>query len=126
MFPTEFHTDWQWYAILKNSYPLIMDAMPEDFRPIVQVIDNVERNHRLGLLWEARVGKGRLLVCMADLSKCMDRIEAASFYRSMLSYMGSPDFNPQMSLSAEDLQGLLSGRSSSDSMEDLKNISYKI
>lgn len=71
-------------------------------------------------------GKGRLLVCMADLSKCMDRIEAASFYRSMLSYMGSPDFNPQMSLSAEDLQGLLSGRSSSDSMEDLKNISYKI
>ena len=72
------------------------------------------------------VGKGRLMVCMADLQNCMDRIEAAGFYRSIVSYMDSPDFNPQMSLSAEDLQGLLSGRSSSDSMEDLKNISYKI
>ena len=51
-FPTDFHTDWQWYAIVKNSYPLILDAMPEGFRPTVQVIDNIERNHRLGLLFD--------------------------------------------------------------------------
>ncbi len=125
MFPTEFHTDWQWYSILKNSTPLIMDSMEDDFRPIIQVIDNVERNHRLGLLFEARIGKGRLLVCMADLSKCRDRIEAASFYRSLISYMDSPDFDPQMSLSAEDLQNLLSGSSRQDSIKELKNISYE-
>ena len=59
-FPTEEHTDWQWFPVLKASRPMILDAL-RGYKPIVQVIDNVERNHRLGLLfwcavrtWRAR------------------------------------------------------------------------
>ena len=42
-FPTESHTNWQWYPIIKNSYPLIIDRLPQNYRPIVQVIDNIEQ-----------------------------------------------------------------------------------
>lgn len=43
---------------MKNSRPIILDEMPQDFRPIVQPIDNFERNHKLGLIFETKVGKG--------------------------------------------------------------------
>jgi len=66
-FPTEFHSNWQWWHLVKNSRPIILDDTPADYRPLLQVIDNFERNHKLGLIFEARVGKGRLLVCAIDL-----------------------------------------------------------
>ena len=66
-FPTDMHTNWQWFSILKQSYPFILDKFPAGYKPIVQVIDNVERNHKLGLVFELAVGQGKLLVCMADL-----------------------------------------------------------
>lgn len=44
-------------------------SLPATVRPVVQVIDNVERNHRLAMVFEVRVGKGRLLVCMADMTR---------------------------------------------------------
>jgi hypothetical protein len=47
-FPTDFHTNWQWFSIIKNSNALILDDTPDDYRPIVQVIDNLQRNHKLG------------------------------------------------------------------------------
>lgn len=60
-FPTEFHTNWQWFPIIKQSYPMILDRLSDDYRPIVQIIDNVERNHKLGLLFEFKVGNGQTL-----------------------------------------------------------------
>ena len=57
-FPTENHTNWQWFPIVKASRPLILDNLPKSYRPLVQVIDNIERNHRLGLISEFAVGKG--------------------------------------------------------------------
>lgn len=38
-FPTEFHTNWQWFPIIKQSYPMVLDRLSDDYRPIVQVID---------------------------------------------------------------------------------------
>ena len=40
-FPTDYHTGWHWYPIIKQIFPLIMDKIPEDYKPIEQVIDNV-------------------------------------------------------------------------------------
>lgn len=106
-FPTEFHSNWQWWPIAMNSYPIILDNMPSDFRPIVQVIDNFERNHKLGLLFEVRVGKGSLLVCASDLIKYMDRPEVRQFQHSLLKYMGSEEFNPKTIMDMSRLEQLL-------------------
>lgn len=125
-FPTEFHTNWQWFPIIKQSYPMILDRLSDDYRPIVQVIDNVERNHKLGLLFEFKVGNGKLLVCMSDLKPVQDKPEARQFYRSILEYMESSAFAPSYSLSAKDLQDLFTAKVKTGEMKKLFNISsYK-
>lgn len=124
-FPTDYHSDWQWFSIIKNSYPLIMDDMPANYRPIVQVIDNVERNHKLGLIFEFEIGEGRLLVCMSDLQKAMDKPEVKQLYKSIIYYMKSKDFRPVTKIKITDLDSLFSQTGSNRSIQLLENISYQ-
>ena len=102
-FPTEEHTNWQWFPVLKASRPMILDAL-DGYKPIVQVIDNVERNHRLGLVFEFRVGKGKLLVCCSDLESTLEYPEGRQFYKAVLDYMRSDDFQPSVTLDKERLK----------------------
>ena len=124
-FPTDFHTNWQWFPIVKQSYPLVLDHFPKGYRPIVQVIDNIERNHKLGLIFELAVGKGKLLVCMSDLEAVDDKPEVRQLYRSMLDYMESGDFNPKTAVSSGELVRLLQMRPEETKREELRNISFE-
>ena len=123
-FPTEFHTNWQWYPVIKNSYPLVLDDMPKDYRPIVQVIDNIERNHKLGLVLEFEVGGGKLLLCMADLEAARNTPEGLQFYASVLEYMNSSNFKPSVSLSVESFKNLFVTGGKKEAIKVLNNISY--
>ncbi len=124
-FPTDFHTNWQWFPIIKNSYPLIMDKMPTGYKPIVQVIDNVERNHRLGLIFEFQLEKGQLLVCMSDLMAAMDKPETKQLYHSILNYMASDNFKPSEKIDLKSLNQLFNSAATKNKIELLENISYK-
>ncbi|WP_206669764.1 sugar-binding domain-containing protein [Paenibacillus luteus] len=106
-FPTEFHSNWQWWPIMMNSHSLVLDDLPADFRPIVQVIDNFERNHKLGLIFEAKVGSGSLLVCASDLIGQQDKPEARQLLHSLRSYAASEVFKPTSELSFEQLRSVL-------------------
>ncbi len=104
-FPTDGHTSWQWFPVVKASRPFILDTL-DGYRPLVQVIDNVERNHRLGLVFEFKVGKGRLLVCCSDLESVTGWPEGRQFYRALLDYMRSPYFTPDTELTPDELRSL--------------------
>ena len=106
-FPTEFHSNWQWWHLVKNSRPIILDDTPADYRPIVQVIDNFARNHKLGLIFETKVGKGKLLVCAIDLRGLQDKPEARQLLHSLLRYVDSPAFAPKAGLDGALLSKLL-------------------
>jgi hypothetical protein len=93
-FPTEYYTNWQWWPITHNARPLVLDKAAPGFRPIVQVIDNIDRNHKLGLIFECRLGQGSLLVCMAGLPQLQQFPEARQLYHSMLQYAASDRFQP--------------------------------
>jgi hypothetical protein len=123
-FPTEYHTNWQWFPIVKQSRPMVLDRLPADYKPIVQVIDNIERNHKLGLLYEIKVGNGRLLVCMADIEAAQDKPEARQLLQSMLEYVGSDKFQPSLQLTTAELQQLFSSKAEEREIEKLRNISY--
>jgi hypothetical protein len=97
-FPTEFHSNWQWWHLVKNSRPVVLDETPDSYRPIVQAIDNFDRNHKLGLLFETRAGKGAMLICAIDLQGHQDKPEARQLLHSLLQYLGSPDFAPKAEL----------------------------
>lgn len=106
-FPTEFHGNWQWFHLTMKSQPVILSEAPAGYRPIVQVIDNISRNHRLGLVFEARVLKGSLLVCATDLIAMQDRPEARQLLKSLTDYAGSKTFRPSQELSVDLLKRLL-------------------
>ena len=125
-FPTEYHTNWQWFPIIKSSRPLILDNMPSEYKPIIQVIDNIERNHKLGLLFEFKVGDGKLLVCMADILSVQDKPEARQFYYALLKYMDSDSFNPSFSVEANELSRIFECKGAKSSIQSLRNISYDI
>ena len=123
-FPTEFHTNWQWFPMVKQSHPMILDRLPQGYRPIVQVIDNIERNHKLGLLFEFAVGGGKLLVCMADLEAVQDKPEARQFYAALLRYMEGDAFAPSLQLDADELISLFRAPAAKEEIKTLRNISY--
>ena len=122
-FPTDEHTNWQWFPIVRESRPIILDNLPRGYRPIVQVIDNVERNHRLGLVCEFAVGKGRLLLCASNLECAADYIEGRQFYHSVLRYMQSDRFRPQYAVGYHELLRLLTTPAKHLQIEELNNIS---
>ena len=124
-FPTEFHSNWQWWAIVKNSRPFILDNAPKDYRPLVQVVDNIERNHKLGLIFEFTVGQGKLLVCMSDLKKIQNKPEGRQLYSAILKYMLSDKFNPAQTLNPAELVALFKTKNSGTKIGGAKNISYK-
>ena len=124
-FPTDFHSNWQWFAMIKHSRPFILDHAPKDYLPIIQVIDNVERNHKLGLLFEFSIGEGKLLVCMSDLQAILDKPEARQLYASILKYMDSDTFRPANKISFTELSALFSAQAEALDTKELNNISYQ-
>ncbi len=105
-FPTEFHSDWQWWDPALRSRSVVLDGTAAT--PIVRVIDNFMRNHSLANVFEARVGHGRLLFCAIDItSDLTHRPVARQLRASLLRYAASPEFAPQSSLSANALRALI-------------------
>ncbi len=95
-FPTEFHSNWQWWDLVTKSRFMVLDKFAPGMRPIVQVIDDWNTNRKLGLLFEARIGRGKLLVCSIDLKSNLEsRPVARQMLYSLLRYMESEDFNPK-------------------------------
>lgn len=104
-FPTEAHTDWQWWQLVKNSKVMVLDdlvraaaqatdagQLPQP--SIVSCIDNFANNRRLSLALEARVADGRLLMTSMDLLSKTSHPEARQLLRSLLAYMNSSAFDP--------------------------------
>jgi hypothetical protein len=107
-FPTDFHSDWQWWDLVTKSKFMILDEFKPEFRPIVQVIDDWNSNRKLGLIFEARVGRGKLLVCSIDLRTNLDeRAGARQMLHSLLNYMDSSAFAPSLAVDIELVRSLL-------------------
>jgi hypothetical protein len=77
----------------------------------VQPIDTWFESRRLGLLFEARVGSGKLMVCSVDLSSNLDqRLVARQLRHSLLRYMATEGFRPTIEVPAEAIRSLLKPR----------------
>lgn len=107
-FPTETHSNWQWWDICKNATTMELDSLKNNMQPIIRMVDNFYKNRNLGLAFEARVGNGKLLMCSADLMKNLDSRPVSRQLRySLLKYMESNAFQPEEELSFEQLKKIL-------------------
>ncbi len=107
VFPTEFHSNWQWWDAISHGQAVRLDDFGPGFAPIVRIIDDWFTNRPLGLIFEVKVGPGKLLVCAADLlTDAGTRPEARQLLASLLKYAASHAFLPSKEVGIDVLHGL--------------------
>lgn len=87
-FPCHAYSTPQWWDIVMNSSSTILDHTM--IEPVVQTIDNFERNHRLGLIYEIQIAgaKAPVIVCTSPLQDLIadGHAEAACLLSSLCDY----------------------------------------
>jgi len=110
-FPTEYYSDYQWWDAMSHSGAIKVAELSPEIAPIVRVIDDWFTNRPLALLFEVKVGNGKLLVSGVDFWQNMDkRVEARQLLYSLKKYMASPAFSPVVSVQAEQVLQLVSDK----------------
>jgi len=106
-FPTHYYSDYQWWDAMSHSNVIILDSVSKKLQPIVRVIDDWVISRPMGLLFECKVGKGKLLVSGIDLlTDAGKRPEARQLLYSLKKYMMSSAFNPAVDVSLNKIQSL--------------------
>lgn len=109
-FPTSCYADWQWWDILNHSTAIDLTEFRQ-LIPVIQSVDTYEINRKLGIAFEANVGKGKLFVLCVDICHGMDsRPATRQLLISVRNYVNSAEFQPQMTLDSYDLDRLFDPR----------------
>ena len=102
IFPTDYHSDLQWWELVNRAQVMQFTDFPADFQPIVQSIDTWFVSRKIGMLFEANVGKGKLVMTTMDIVHHLDtRIVARQMRESILTYMQSDKFHPQWTIDVQ-------------------------
>jgi hypothetical protein len=106
-FPTEYHSNWQWWDPVTHSQAMILDGFPAKLKPLIQPIDTWFSNRRLALAFESETNEGKLMVCSIDLKDNIDgRPVSKQLLLSLLNYMNSDSFNPQIEIEIDKIKSL--------------------
>jgi hypothetical protein len=106
-FPTDSHSNWQWWYLISRAGAMILDRLSPDLQPTVQVIDDWVTARKLGLVFEAQVGQGKLVVCSIDLNGDLGLNPVAHQFRSsLLTYISGDQFHPRVTLEPDALRRL--------------------
>uniref|UniRef100_UPI0031BA09C9 discoidin domain-containing protein n=6 Tax=Ligaoa zhengdingensis TaxID=2763658 RepID=UPI0031BA09C9 len=113
-FPTEYHSNYQWWAMAKLGRPMILESFTHEdgakIEPLVQVLDSFSTIRTMGLLYEAKVGEGKLMVSSMGLEQLQNQYpEARALRNSILNYMNSDAFDPQFTVEVEQVQASVVG-----------------
>ncbi len=103
--PNEGWGDWQFYPVIEGAAPILFDDTSTAFAPILEVISTAEVVRKQALVFEKRVGNGRLFV-----SNCAFRPESPACLALMdgiFEYVTGPGFHPPTELAPEVLHRLL-------------------
>jgi len=106
-FPTEYHSNWQWWDAMSHANAIDISDMNSSVEPIVRIIDDWFTARSLVLIFEAKVGKGKIIVTGADLlTNAENRPEARQLLYSLRKYAGGTLFWPVTRMSIEELKSL--------------------
>jgi len=123
-FPTDMHSNWQWWDLNRNSTTVLLDSISQ-VEPIVEVVDNFIKNRRLALVFEAKVGEGKLIFSSTDISSNLNNRPVARQMRySLLNYMQSSLFNPKYSITENEMNNLITEETKSNEKKSSDSIYY--
>ena len=102
--PHDGFCGWQFRRLMEGGRAVQLEAgVP--FDPVIDVASSVKFPIRQALLFEYRVGKGRLLVCSFAFKA--DDPAAAWLRARLVDYVASEAFNPAQTLTADQLRAVL-------------------
>lgn len=101
-FPTEFHTNWQWWPMASQRAVIL----PEPWEAIIVEMDSYAYMRPMAQLFECRCGKGRVLFSSLGLQQLQEYPEARALLYSIYRYLGSEKFRPRQEISLEFLRTL--------------------
>lgn len=106
-FPTDDWGNLNWWELLNKAQVMNLQDFPKDYQPPIQPIDTWHISRKLGMLVEANVLRGKLIMTTMDIASDLDhRIVARQMREAILSYMDSADFAPSLTLKPEVIQNL--------------------
>lgn len=101
-FPTDNWANLNWWELLNRAQVMNLSLLPKDYQPCIQPIDTWHVSRKLGMLIEARVLNGRLLMTTMDITHDLDkRVVARQMRKAVIDYMNSPEFNPAIRVTPE-------------------------
>ena len=103
-FPTDAHTDVQWYAMASQKAMLC----PEHVEPVLEIMTTPLRLRRLCQMLECRCGGGRLFISCLDLPE-HGAAEAEGLWACLNAYLSSERFDPSQEMSPEEVRRMLEG-----------------
>ena len=86
---------------------MILDGFPQELRPIVSVVDDWFTNRRLAMVFEARVGKGRIVVTSIPFDGTPVDPVTRQLRASLRSYVSGDAFEPQVSVAISQIRKLI-------------------
>lgn len=104
-FPTDDWSNLNWWQLVNKAQVMNLMELPESYQSPIQPIDTWHVSRKLGMIIEARVGEGRLLMTTMDISSQLDKRHVARQMRkALLDYMQSDDFQPSLTLDEQTLR----------------------
>jgi len=110
-FPTEYHSNWQWWDAMNHGQAMNLATINADIIPVVRVIDDWVTNRPLALIFEAKMGKGKIMVSSIDLTTDLNkRPEAQQLLFSLKRYLAGTHFSPVFEINPEQLKALVKAK----------------
>lgn len=125
-FPTDYHSDMQWWDLVNRKQVMQFTEFPADFQPIVQSIDTWFLSRKIGMLFEANVEGGRLMMTTMPLDADSEVPVIAQMRKAVIAYMQSDDFRPQYTVDLQRVKDLFTKEApkvnmyTNDSPDELK------
>lgn len=104
-FPTDLHTDWQWW-IMATKRAVIL---PHPMKMIITEMDSYAFLRPMAQLIEFRCLKGKVLLSTMELHKSQQYPEARALQAAIYTYLSGENFEPAEELTEEELSTLVRG-----------------
>ncbi len=126
-FPTDDWANLNWWELLNKAQVMNLSEFPADYQPPIQPIDTWHVSRKLGMLVEANVLGGRLLMTTMDIdSRLSLRPVARQMRKAILEYMQGEDFRPSLTIEPQLITNLFENEAppvnmfTKDSPDELK------
>lgn len=104
-FPTDFHTDWQWW-IMATKRAVIL---PHPMKTIITEMDSYAFLRPMAQMIEFRCLKGKVLLSTMELHKSQQYPEVRALQASIYTYLSGENFEPAEEITEEELSMLMRG-----------------